>query len=83
MTTAQQREIDFFYRHSAADADRMRGIAAAERRAKDQQRRDAMVDVMWRALKAGIDVAPDLFPALDAHELAIRLVDDLILGGRP
>lgn len=83
MNTREANENErWFYRHRAAVGELMRERSTAELSAKDQQRRDAMVDAIWRGLREGIASAPDLFPDIDARRLAERVIDELILGGR-
>lgn len=67
--------------HAARNA-RARDIDRLERRAKDNQRRNAMVNVIWEGLRGALSHAPDLFPDIDSKRLAERCVDELILGGR-
>lgn len=81
-TRAQQDEIDFYYKHRGAQAQRTREIAGFAQRGKDSQPRDAMVDCVWFGLREAVNRAPDLFPGLDTKALAAQVVDELILGGR-
>jgi hypothetical protein len=60
---------------------RSREITALQQQARKDQRRDAMVDVIWRGLREGIGSAPDLFPNVDTRRLAEQVVD-VLLGGR-